>query len=127
MNYKVLFAIFALAFASTAQATDCIELAKSAVACYEAGSLADSYDEEGKPCGSDNESVWTIAPSKNSSISVALQSSEKYSYPGGHATKSICNVSFENDKDESCEFEIEADLGTEDASVFIFDFACQYH
>lgn len=130
---KVLGLLSFLIFAAKSFAKDhnmplCDSFAAQAVACYEQGNLASSYDETGLDCGDQEEelSIWTIDASENETISTVVLEARSYEYAGGKATESSCLVVFKNDKNNICSFHMTSDIGSEDGDLKIEDLSCSY-
>lgn len=102
---------------------ECEQLSAKAISCYEKGFLSYSYDETGEECGQ-NHNLWDIHPSENKSLKIEILSDELISYMGGNSWESVCAVAFRNENGETCSFDLNASIGTEDAQVNISDFSC---
>lgn len=123
--------IFALVIMASSFANDhhmplCDSMAANVVSCYELGHLASSYDETGLECGTQGDSVWLVEASVNDTITARVEEARSYGYMGGHATDSTCYVTFKNEKNNICSFELTTSIGSEDGSIDITEFRCSY-
>ena len=104
---------------------ECSEYGRKAVACYELGHLANSYDETGFGCGNSEETnLWEVPASKNETIAIDEIDVKAYNYAGGSAVDRNCRVEFRNSQGETCSFGMFLSLGTEDGEAKISDFQC---